>query len=212
MFAGLGMFAQTLPDAGPSGGITLVGTNTGGGTTSMPAGLLEGDYVVLQTAADNYDPSGVSGWDLIQERLSSARGFLVAKFMGASPDTEVVLDSRLSVCVMAFRGVDQATPQDVPNTSSFTGSSSAPNPPSITPASDGCGIVISASLDDKNEGGSVTAPTGFQDVISSSDGSESATAMMAWTLQATAAAIDPAAFGSGSDENWTATQALRPAS
>lgn len=208
MFMTHGMISDH--SATTTSGISLVGTSTGGGTTALPSYLEEGDYVIVHTAADNYDPNGVSGWTTLQTRLSSARGFLAAKFMGTSPETEIILDSRLSVCVIAFRGVDPGQPQDVANASSFSGSGATPNAPSITSITNGCAIVVSASLDDKIEGGDVTAPLGFQDVISSSDGSEAATAMMAWAPQDFAAPINPAAFGSGSDEYWAVTQAIRP--
>lgn len=198
---------------GASKGITLVGTNTGGGTTSMPAGLREGDYVVVQCAADSNDINSVSGWTTIQTRLSSARGILVAKFMGASPDANISVSAAQSVCIMAFRGVDTSTPQDVSNTNDSSGSNSLPNPPAINPDTENCAIVISAALDDRNAGGSIVAPSGFEDVISSSDGSENATAMMAWKIHETATSINPGNFtGGGNDEWWAATQALRPAS
>lgn len=197
---------------GGTTGISLVGTSTGGGTTNLPAGLQEGDYVIAQCAADSNDISSVSGWTTIQTRLSSARGITVAKFMGASPDASISVNSAQSVCIMAFRGVDPDTPQDVSNTSASSGSNSNPNPPAINPDTENCAIVISASLDDQNEGGNMVAPAGFEDVISSSDGSEAATAMMAWKIHETATSINPGNFTGASDEWWAATQALRPAS
>lgn len=193
-------------------GITLVGTSSGAATLTMPAGLQENDYVIVQLAADSYETNSIAGWTTIQTRLSSARGITVAKFMGATPDTSLSVNSNNSTVCMAFRGVNLAQPQDVANTSSSSGSSGNPNPAAITPVTDGCAIVISASLDDKRNAGSITVPAGFTDLVDSDTGGSAATAMMAWALQGTAATIDPAAFvTSPNDEYWTATQALRPA-
>jgi hypothetical protein len=114
---------------------------------------------------------------------------------------------------MAFRGVDPDTPQDVSHTFDSSGSNGQPNPPAITPVTDNCAIVISAALDDRTAGGSMVAPAGFEDVISSSDGSEASVSMMAWKIQETAASINPGTFtGAANDEWWAVTQALRPAS
>lgn len=206
MFAIHGVLASFGGDE--AAGISLVGTSSGGGTTNLPAGLQENDHVVVQIASDDYDINSVPGWTTIQTRLSSARGVLVAKRMGSTPDTIIVVDARCAVVSMAFRGVDITTAEDVTH-QSLSGFGS-PNPPAITPITNGCAIVISASLDDKEAAGSMVAPTGFGDLVVSDEGSQNATAMMAWLSQTTASMINPEAFVGSSDDNWTTTQALRP--
>lgn len=192
-------------------GITLVGTSAGGGTTDLPAGLQEGDYVIAQMAADDNNISSVSGWITIQTRLSSARGVTVAKVMGATPDTDIVVNSNQAVTMMAFRGVDTANPQDVAHTAG--NGSGSPNPLAITPITDRCAIVITGALDDDEVAVSTTAPAGFGDLVASNDGNQNATSMMAWLLQETASTINPGAFVTGAaDDYWTVTMALRPAS
>lgn len=206
MFAIHGVLASSSSDE--ADGISLVGTSSGGGITTLPAGLQENDHVVVQIASDDYDVNSVSGWTTIQTRLSSARGVLVAKRMGPTPDTSIVVDARCAVVCMAFRGVDITIAEDVTH-QSLSGFG-APNPPAITPITNGCAIVISASLDDQEAAGSMVAPTGFGDLVVSDEGSQNATAMMAWQRQTTASMVNPGAFSGSSDDNWTTTQALRP--
>lgn len=208
MFALHGLLVAAVTGGGA--GITLVGTAAGSGTTILPAGLLENDYVVVQTVADSNEISSIIGWETIQTRLSSARGICVAKRMGSTPDTSIIVNSNHSVVCMAFRGVNTSLAQDVANTSSFAGTNAVPNPPAITPATDGCAIVISASLDDDRVADVISAPAGFSDLVVSDDGGSAGTVMMAWALQSAAETIDPGNFTGSSDEYWAATQALRP--
>lgn len=101
----------------------------GGGsdTISLPSGLQEDDYVIVFATADgNFvgggpitSPMISSGWTELESVENSAGDWWVfTKKMGATPDTTVEIDDASSVVdalitILAFRGVDTTTPQDV---------------------------------------------------------------------------------------------------
>ncbi len=88
-----------------------------------------------------------------------------------------------------------------------------PNPPSHTTVTNNAMRVIAGVIDDDEIESSVTAPSGFSDLIVEEDSGSGTggTAMMAFKLEATAGALDPDAFGgTGSDPWWSLHMSFRP--
>jgi hypothetical protein len=126
--------------------ITEVGrkhyTSADGPTYNLPT-VLENDYVLIFSAGSNFygstgDPMNSSGWTV----LDSYNGYrwLWAKKMGATPDTTFNISAGTrgqALEVVAFRGVDTSTPQDV--ALGYTSSSSVH--PSITTATNNALLI-----------------------------------------------------------------------
>lgn len=109
-----------------------------GTTYNLPSGLLENDYVlVFAVASDGLGtfgtPMNSTGWTELS-RSARYRG-IWGKVMGATPDTSVDIDDAsfpdtTAIIIIAFRGVDTTTPQDV----AMVHSSSTTTCPPITTA------------------------------------------------------------------------------
>ena len=139
------------------------------------------------------------------------------KFMGATPDTSVVGEggggssNSSAYGVMVFRGVDQTTPLDATPTLA-TANSTNPNPPSITPATDGAAVVALAGSGVFDT--SISAPTNYTNLVTAAgNDSLDSTIGGAWRANRSAGvAENPGPFGSWSSGPWRATTiALRPA-
>lgn len=116
--------------------------------------------------------------------------------------------------VMVFRGVNQTTPMDVADTEA-TGTDTAADPPSISPATSGAWILCVGSAA-HNLGGAVTFSS--SDLIGmltlGSNDTNDATLGMAYKNDWTSGAFNPAAWThtAGASGSWTACSiALRPA-
>jgi hypothetical protein len=112
--------------------------------------------------------------------------------------------------VHIFRGVDTTTPEDVAATSTNGGSTSA-DPPSITPASFGCGIVASMGRG-TSISATLTGPSGFLNFQSTTaNDTDPATVGQAWIGNGSTSPADPGVFASSVTGTWcSATVALRP--
>jgi hypothetical protein len=214
---------STLFAGGP---ITLVGTNTGQNasgsavTVNMPAGVVQNDVAVASVVHSDGDFTPAlttAGYTQAASITHSAMYQKVwYKRMGASPDSNVVatgsgLSKGLAVCLFVFRNVHQTTALDVTATTAGSSSSAAPNPPSITPSTDGTAIFIAGGCRDL--GGS-TPPANYSNAVSiTSSGSQDAQGLAAWRRLVGGSGVpeDPAAWG-GISNSWTAvTVALRKA-
>ncbi len=202
---------------------------SGDTTLAMPASLQMGDIVVILGGGDFWlNPDGTDqggcarsqGWNVLHEDTnnSSPGRQLLYKKMGASPDANVTWeydDDRNQVVVMqAFRGVDPDTPIDATLvvTSSGVGD---PDPGSYTTVTPGALRIIGGVIED-DVASAVTAPAGYGDLIWREAGGgvgETASAMLASKLAASAGAENPAAFDvTGAFDAWVAFHfALRPA-
>lgn len=193
----------------------LVGTFASDNTSSesLPAAIAEGDIVLVVCHQDNSAKTVTStGYTTIYSSGGSENGRYYYKVMGASPDGTITFNQTDGIAIgQVWRGVNTSTPLDVTSTTA-TGVTGMPNPPSITPTTDGCLIVIMGALDDDSVESSVTAPSGFENILKQQDNSFVGTVMMATYLQSSAGAIDPDAFGGTGTDDWSAvTVALRPA-
>lgn len=151
-------------------------TTTNGGNPSIDlttiADLSEGDVVYVLGAI----PTTTAGlalpgdWSTLDEQNSgSGRGIIGRKVMGPIPDASVVLTgdadagSSVGFIAVALAGVDTTTPEDGVSIVFASGSSTNPDPGSITPGSTG-GIALIMAWSRVNDS-TKTAPTGYTEVV-----------------------------------------------
>lgn len=185
---------------------------------SLPAGIAEGDIVIVAVACDfalytNTDGVQTSGYTNIFYPNSSRPGSQVAyKIMGATPDSVVNVRANTTgnipaaVIVQTWRGVDTTTPLDVTSVG-WQGLTGSPNAGEITTVNDNCLILAVGLLDDDvvTDG---SAPTGYSNFRHYA--SNSSTVYMASKTQTSAGNEDPGGFGGSGNDQWYAiTIALR---
>lgn len=160
-----GQILALRPAGVDSSGITQVGgvingvVELGFGTQDieLPAGLQEGDVVLVMDAFDNAvegdgleaNTQGYTVTTLDQASPGCHYGY---KVMGSTPDTHVTLGQhggyKGAYIITAWRGVDPNQVLDVPTPTKTTGVSSTISPPSIAPVTDGALVIVMAFLDD----------------------------------------------------------------
>lgn len=156
------MLAEAPPDPGGGGsGITFVGaasTNIAAGaaaTLTLPAGLQEGDYVLVLNSGDSDGLSTTSaGWDELVFAAPSAGFALNRKRMGATPDASIAFGTNTTtdpivIVALAFRGADATTPLDAAiQTVNYGSSVSTKTPPPITTTTADAMVVYFVTHDD----------------------------------------------------------------
>ncbi len=197
---------------------------------SLPGPPAAGDIVLVVTAcdssanpADNEGKITTSGYTNVEstEDLTNDPAMQVAiKVMGETPDTEVVIkqdldNKKIAGLIQVWRGGHRVIPQDVTRAVT-TGTTGMPNAPSVTPITPGALVVAVGALDDDDAASSVTAPSGYTNLLANDTGLGStvagATVMVASKVLSAPAAEDPAVFGGTGDDTWRAvTLVLRPA-
>lgn len=198
-----------------------------GGLASAPA---EDDLVVICVAASRFGGVGVTS--LVTTGYTSTTKLVAAdaqdsasqvhyKFMGGTPDTEVVItrsgatDSGQAYTIHVFRGVDLTTPLDVATTTAIGIDTGRPDPAAITPTTAGAWIYIGTA--DAAATGSTFTYGDFTAVLSTvcDESANDAVVGSGYYDGWTSGAYDPAASTTGStsvNSSWTATtMAFRPA-
>lgn len=182
--------------------------------------IAEGDLVIVAMVCDGTPPQ------LIPENYTSRfesgdalpRCSVATKFMTSSPDTGFTVSHddtyKQPVLWLIVRGADLTTPLDVAiQTAAFNPGN--PNPPSITPTSDGCMIVVLGFVDDQDKEDEATFPSGYTNTMAAGTGDDAvsggSTAMIATKIQTTAAEEDPATFTTTApgEDAWSVSMALR---
>ncbi len=200
-------------------------------------GLQEGDLVVVAGAVGDDDSANLDMAtvtanynevaDLFSNDTDDTNMGVWWKLMGASPDSDVVVnavggtDASLAVVVMVFRGVDQTTPMDVtPTTAEAQLNTADPNPPSINHNNpSGVWTVIAGASGHVLGGASTyTFPTGYTTgaIDRGHDDTNDITVGLGYRSSGVSDPEDPGTMNhSGTDSttnSWTAaTLALRPA-
>lgn len=190
---------QTISFVGNAEGSTSSITDI---TIALPA-MLESDVAYVATTCN-----GTTGGTMVSAgytqlgttlTLSTGRARMFRKVMGASPDATAVVDgdstnTGVSAVVTVLRGVDTTTPEDV-TTTTATGSSLNPNPPSITTVTPNAWVLAPACSIISDT--AVVAPTGYSnqvDINTAGTGSNPTTTAMATKLVETAGVEDPATW------------------
>lgn len=206
------------------GGSTQSAINGGTATITLPGSLAQDDVVyVWGITCDGAGGTSSSGWTQLGADVTNGAqitGECWRKIMGASPDADFALlgtggsSDSSSVVAMAFRGVDTTTPEDGVSRTTATGSSTNPNPPSITPNTTGAAVLTFAGPARLNDTTGTAAPTGYGDFtqVGVTD-SRSSSAYGAWKGGMTSGVPeDPDAFTGVSSAAWVAMSiVLKPA-
>ena len=176
--------------------------NIGAGTEtfSLPAGLEEGDIVIVAMAADtggiaggNIQTSGYQGVDTV----GSSPSYTVKwKQMGATPDSDITFiqggSRRFGWTYQVWRGGAKSGQPDA----DFQVSNND-NPPSITTVADGA-LVFAITVQDDDDAEVTSPPTGYSNLSFGNTGLGSAafggTAMIASKIVASAGVEDPGPF------------------
>jgi hypothetical protein len=193
-------------------------------TTTLPGGALQENDIVVALLACHEQINVVAGdfgikssgyTDIVLKGSGSPGVQLAYKRMGASPDSSIdtyQLQSDDGVLLLAtYRGVDTTTAIDAA-VQQATGASGDPNAPSYTTVTDGAVRILVGVLDADQD--VLTAPAGFGNLLTEFAflAPTGCAAGMVDKTEATAGALDPAAFGSAGDDAWWAAHfALRPA-
>lgn len=198
-----------------------------GGLAAVPAA---GDLVIVTcvvgSAARNA-AQAVSGYTALGQLNSAAATNDTSmdvsyKFMGGTPDTSVVLPSTGNVAdgqayaIEVWRGVDPVTPLDVAAVSATGSGTGRPDPPAITPVSQGAQIIICGG-GAAATGANYVAPANYTTGFLTSFGADTTDGIVGMGFRATtwtSGAENPAVFTGGTTnaaDSWCAyTIALRP--
>ena len=164
------------PPPPPGSGITLVGANSDGNSTSRssialarPAGAVAGS-VLVATVATNADATIVAsnpGWTVVRDDVISGavRQAVYVRVVGPSDPTSYQWATpegsrRLTGGINAYAGVDTTRPVDVSG-AAFNAASTAVSAPSVTTTVANTMLVQVASV---NAEGTMTAPAGMTEV------------------------------------------------
>ncbi len=196
---------------------TIVSDNTEKDVT-LPGTPIEGDLIVYMATSDQVLDPGITSagyTDLHSSISASSPGYTSAyKMMTASPDTVIgitqndgVEPEQPIIILVTWSGVDTGTPLDTLSSLANSGAQ-MPNPPSVTLTGSDNLVMAVGFLDDDEVFASVTAPSGFSDLVAT-DGeklmtpsSTDATLMVA-TIKG-AGTTDPAVFGGDGSDAWVA--------
>lgn len=195
-------------------------------TGPLPAGLVEGDIVVVSVVSDlNPDGATVSASNITFTTIDDNTGgspssSLFIGVCGASTGGTVTVNlftgrgAETIVACAAYSGVDTTTPQDAAAVTT-TGGTGTPDPGALTTVTDGAMRVIVAGFDDEQVESTMTPPSGFTTAVTiQSPTTAGSTVHIADALAPTAGTLDPGAFSesSGATDDWRVYHlALRPA-
>ena len=189
----------------------------GDGITSYTVtGIQSGDFI-LGFASDSAGgvPARPTGTTSIYGYNGLHNSTAFRAFSTGTSITFNSMDDEALYSFVVFRGVNSTTPLDVSITAPSTDSGNVTTitPPSITPVTNGCMIVLFLTIEDEAAlVGNVTFDSSYtngEEVYKSSPDSYN---LAVYKTQATAAAESPSAFTwTGADNAHTTTIALRPA-
>ena len=198
----------------------IIEKNSSSKDITLPGPPIADDIVIYAQCADSVVSLGVqtSGYtDIHTDHNSLLPGYESGyKKMGATPDTVINFDQGAhedtAGVLQVWRGQDTTTPEDATPTTA-SGGSGNPDCPSITTNTANALVFAIGFLDDDKVAASVTAPSGYSNLLAHQPTSaDNATIMIASKEVASAGAEDPAAFGGPGNDAWVAvTFALRQA-
>jgi hypothetical protein len=189
---------------------------------AMPAGVTAGELLVAYVAADansSVAAGGGEGWTSITDASngSAVRLKILAKIaaggdaltltVGASTDTATYVQR------IKYHGVTNVA-SDITVGTAATGTSSTPDPPSVTPPSAKQWLVMAcaAADDDDNVITFSYHPTGYVPLAQTESSSATTSSMLdaACDVQTTGSAINPGTFTMAASEEWVAQTLLIP--
>lgn len=199
---------------------------TGGSASSVS----EGDLVIVTVSLAHSDDAPTanlvsSGYTaLTQLDSDDTRDTALRvhyKFMGATPDTSVVIarsgniENSIAWAVQVFAGVDSTTPMDVTPTTATGIDSGFADPPAITPVTAGAWIVICAGNNISGADNFTWSGDFVDSLVAHASDTQDASVGAAYYTGWTSGSYNPAASttnGNLTSASWCAyTLALRPA-
>jgi hypothetical protein len=221
-FAGVGSLAVApvhVPGVSfPTVAATSIG-NVGGSRVSsssvnLPAGVVAGNLLIIVFACENNgaQPSTPTGWSLLSGPTVNGIGLTIFYKTAAGGETSVTVshgNNRTAWTCYRISGW-QGTPEVG---TAATGSSTAPNPPSLTPSWGSTKTLWLATAALAGNSGTPTYPTNYTNGISDKSTQAGVGDARAMSAQRELAAVseDPGAFTTTSG-SWVAqTIAIRPA-
>lgn len=188
---------------------TSTSGTSGSRTINVPSGVVDGDYLLLHVVArrSSSTPPSVttpSGWTLIRGTQVSATARFsiftfgrVASSEPASYNVTIGTNDGSLACMVAYTGVETASPVDVENGNSAT-DIHAPTTPSITTTVDDAMIVAFGAV---SSSWTWTAPSGMTKVVERTtvapESATGASGCVATVIQAMAGATGTKAFSVG---------------
>ncbi len=213
--------------------ITVVGSaGVDGLSVSLPAGTTTDDVVIGSIANNTLDGTSVTNswstsgydanvqFDLNNTEFDNVNLKVAYKVQGGTPDSTMVINTPSpaydrTILAYVFRGVDTTTPLDVTTQTALGGlNDNSPDPPSITPNTDGAAIYIVGATTDDITTAAPTNYSNYDEALHSEGGTDDIGHYVASRILATAALENPGIFdaGGGSSSTWiAATMALKPA-
>lgn len=202
-------------------GSNLANGQINGGNPSITWPTLQaGDVTIVaaihRTAIANLTESGYTQIASIAGGGGAMNLRVWRKVQGGTPDTTASYNGgggTSDACVivgMAFRGVDQTTPEDATPTT-HNSASSSPNPPAITTATNGAAVIAIGGS--RINDGTTGAVSGYGDYAgTTANDTNPMTGGICWVLKATAGNEDPSSYSTFfSGDAAAVTAALRPA-
>ena len=135
----------------------FAGSTTVGDTLNIASmGLQYGDIIIVayECCGTTNKTLSIPGYTTVADLYANDTedsNFIVAyKFMGVVPDTEIIIPPTQNAAdagayvLQAYRGVNLDTPFDVTSTTVSLTNTAIPNPPAITPVTQGAKIVVAA--------------------------------------------------------------------
>lgn len=193
-------------------------------TLHLPFGILKDDVVYVFYGLSSQFGGGTSssGWTQVGSTTNNGvRSQVFRKAMGDDPDGKIILTGassggRASVALaVALRGVNTTTPEDATPTTA-TGTSAAPNSPSITPVTNNAMVFSVAFSQEMDIEPDIlpTEPTGYSSRALASSvnvGNEEVGIGLAAREVIVPAAEDPGAWAWSGSDDWVAWSiAVRP--
>jgi hypothetical protein len=187
-------------------------------TVTMPAGIVAGDLLIAHVAADlnvTVAAGGGEGWTSITDASngSEVRLKIFAKLAAGSDTLTLTLGSANDTATY----VQRITHHDVANVATdivvgtpSTGSSSAPDPPSVTPPANQQWFVVAVNASDDDDNTPAFAPAGYVALAQTESASSTTSAMLQAACQVvtTGSAVNPGAFALVAIEEWVAQTLL----
>lgn len=193
------------------GSISIVGLASiaGPDDTPIPAGTQQGDTVYAFFCGN--DPTDIqlpSGYTQLASGTNP--GYIIARRVyDITPPSQVDGGDAFDGCVLtiSLRGVSSGSPEDVALPTVVSGSSSTPDPPSITTVTPGCLILGAVFIDDNTN---LAVAPGNADVAYQQPGTNENVGLALFS-QAAAGTYNFASFFLSTSEVWkAATVAVRP--
>jgi hypothetical protein len=190
-------------------------------TVVMPAGLTTGDLLIATVSTDGAATAaagGSEGWTQISatSNASAVRLTILAKIAAGSDSLSLTLgsavDSTTHVMRITGHGVSNVV-SDIAIGTAATGTSTTPDPPSVTPAANEPNLFIAVAAADDDDEANVFWPTNYTAETNFTSDTLSATTSMilaAYRYVTTGSAQDPGTFTLAASEEWVAQSLCIP--